>query len=96
MLKPGMIAALNVTGVPKPPVPSVPLSAIVANPSTPGQYAVFVAIEQNGRWLATLRGIVLGETHENGVAVDGVSPGEKVVAVGTADLKDGTPIQILP
>lgn len=96
VLKPGMIASLNVTGVPKPPVPSVPLSAIVANPSTPGQYAVFVATEQNGRWLATLRGVVLGETHENGVGVDGLRPGEKVVAVGTANLKDGTPIQILP
>src|SRR5690349_8398455 len=96
VLKPGMIASLNVTGVPKPPVPSVPLSAIVANPSTPGQFAVFVATEQAGRWLATLRGVALGETHDSGVSVDGVKPGERVVVVGTADLKDGAPIRILP
>jgi len=96
ILKPGMIASLNVTGVPKPPVPSVPLSAIVPNPSTPGQYAVYVATEQNGRWLAALRTVALGETHDNGVGIDGVKPGEKVVVVGTADLKDGAPIQILP
>ena len=96
ILKPGMIASLNVTGVAKPPVPSVPLSAIVPNPSTPGQYAVYVATEQNGRWLAALRAVALGETHDNGVGIDGVKPGEKVVVVGTADLKDGAPIQILP
>jgi len=96
ILKPGMIASLNVTGVPKPPVPSVPLSAIVPNPFKPDQYAVFVATEQDGRWLATLRPVGLGETHDNGVEVDGVKPGEKVVVVGTADLKDGAPIQILP
>ena len=96
ILKPGMIASLNLTGVPKPPVPSVPLSAIVPNPSTPNQYAVFVATQQNGRWLAALRAISLGETHDGGVGIDGVQPGEKVVVVGTADLKDGAPIQILP
>jgi len=96
VLKPGMIASLNVTGVEKPPAPSVPLSAIVPNPSNPGQYAVFVATEQGGRWLATLRGVALGETHDNGIGVEGVKPGEKVVVVGTADLKDGAPIQILP
>jgi len=96
ILKPGMIASLNLTGVPKPPVPSVPLSAIVADPSTPGQYAVFVATEQSGRWVAALRAVALGETHDNGVGVDGVKPGEKVVVVGTADLKDGASIQILP
>ncbi|HWC16091.1 MAG TPA: efflux RND transporter periplasmic adaptor subunit [Terriglobales bacterium] len=95
-LKPGMIASLNVTGLPKPPVPSVPLSAIVPNPSNPGQYAVFIATEQSGRWLATLRPVGLGETHDNGVGIDGVQPGEKVVVVGTAELKDGAPIQILP
>ena len=96
VLKPGMIASLNVSGVPKPPVPSVPLSAIVPDPSSPGQYAVFVAIDENGRWLAALRAVALGETHDSGIGVDGVKPGEKVVVVGTADLKDGAPIQILP
>lgn len=96
VLKPGMIASLDVTGVPKPAVASVPLSAIVPNPSAAGQYAVFIATEQNGRWLAALRAVGLGETHDNGVGVDGVKPGEKVIAVGTADLKDGAPIQILP
>jgi RND family efflux transporter MFP subunit len=95
-LKPGMIASLSLTGVHKAPVPSVPLSAVVANPGSPGRYAVFVASEQDGKWVAHLRQVALGETHESDVAVDGVNPGEKVVAVGAVGLKDGDFIQVLP
>ena len=95
-LKPGMIASLSLTGVHKAPVPSVPLSAIVADPASSGRYAVFVAKEQGGKWVAQLREVTLGETHESGVAVDGVTPAEKVVLVGTAGLKDGDFIQVLP
>src|SRR6476660_1417064 len=95
-LKPGMIASLNLTGVQNAPVPSVPLSAIVANPAASGRYAVFVATEQAGKWTAHLREVTLGETHESDVAIEGVKPGEKVVVSGTADLKDGDLIQVLP
>jgi RND family efflux transporter MFP subunit len=95
-LKPGMIASLNLTGVQNAPVPSVPLSAIVANPTASGRYAVFMATEQAGKWTAHLREVTLGETHESDVAIEGLKPGEKVVVIGTADLKDGDLIQVLP
>jgi len=95
-LKPGMIASLNLTGVQNAPVPSVPLSAIVANPAASGRYAVFMATEQAGKWTAHLREVTLGETHESDVAIEGLKPGEKVVVIGTADLKDGDLIQVLP
>ena len=95
-LKPGMIASLSLTGVHKAPVPSVPLSAVVADPTAPGHYAVFVAKEQGGNRVAYLRQVTLGETHESDVVVEGVNPGEKVVGVGTAGLKDGDFIQVLP
>jgi RND family efflux transporter MFP subunit len=95
-LKPGMIASLTVTGVQKAPVPAVPLSAVVADPASPGSYAVFVAQEQGSKWVAHLREVTLGETHESDVAVDGVKPGEKIVVVGAAGLKDGDSIQVLP
>ena len=95
-LKPGMIASLSLTGVHKAPVPAVPLSAVVADPGSAGHYAVFVAREQGGKWVAHLREVALGETHESDVAVDGVNPGEKVVVVGAAGLKDGDFIQVLP
>ena len=95
-LKPGMIASLSLTGVHKAPVPAVPLSAVVADPGSSGRYAVFVAQEQGGKWVAHLREVALGETHESDVAVDGLNPGEKVVVVGAAGLKDGDFIQVLP
>jgi RND family efflux transporter MFP subunit len=95
-LKPGMIASLSLTGDHKAPVPSVPLSAVVADPASPGRYAVFVAREEGGKWVAHLREVTLGETHESDVAVDGVKPGEKIVVVGAAGLKDGDSVQVLP
>ena len=58
-LKPGMIASLSLTGVHKAPVPSVPLSAVVPDPASTGRYAVFVAGEQGGKWVAHLREVTL-------------------------------------
>jgi len=95
-LKPGMIASLSLVGVHKAPVPAVPLSAVVADPGSSGRYDVFVAKVQDGKWVAHLREVALGETHESDVAVDGVNPGETVVVVGAAGLKDGDFIQVLP
>jgi len=95
-LKPGMIASLNLVGVQNASAPSVPLTAVVADPASSGGYAVFVATDENGNWLAHLREVKLGETHESDVAVDGVKAGEKVVVVGAAGLKDGDFIQVLP
>jgi multidrug efflux system membrane fusion protein len=95
-LKPGMIASLTVSGGQKAPAPAVPLSAIVADPASPGRYAVFVAREEGGKWVVHLRDVTLGETHESEVAVDGVKPGEKIVVVGAAGLKVGDSVQVLP
>ncbi|HYL98152.1 MAG TPA: efflux RND transporter periplasmic adaptor subunit, partial [Blastocatellia bacterium] len=94
-LKPGMIASLTVSGVQKAPAPTVPLSAVVADPAAPGRYAVFVAREEGGKWVAHLREVTLGETHESDVSVDGVKPGEKIVVVGAAGLKDGDLVQVV-
>jgi multidrug efflux system membrane fusion protein len=95
-LKPGMIASLTVSGVQKAAAPAVPLSAVVADPASPGHYAVFVAQEQGSKWVAHLREVTLGETHESDVAVDGVKPGEKIIVVGAAGLKDGDSVRVLP
>ena len=94
-LKPGMIASLTLSGVEKASAPSVPLAAVVADPSASGRYGVFVASAVNGKWTAHLRAVTLGETHESDVAVEGVKPGEKIVVVGVADLKDGDLVQVL-
>jgi multidrug efflux pump subunit AcrA (membrane-fusion protein) len=74
----------------------VPLTAVIADPASSGRYAVFVATDESGTWVAHLREVKLGETHESDVAVDGVKTGEKVVVVGASGLKDGDFIQVLP
>jgi RND family efflux transporter MFP subunit len=95
-LKPGMIASISLSGVPQPPVPSVPLSAIVPYLSKPGRFAVMVAQERAGKWTASLREVQLGATHESSIAVVGVQTGQKVIAVGAQLLTDGEPIEVIP
>jgi multidrug efflux system membrane fusion protein len=95
-LKPGMIASISLSGIPQPPVPSVPLSAIVPYPSQPGRFAVMVAQQRAGKWTASLHEVQLGATHEGSIAVVGVQPGEKVIAVGAQLLTDGEPIEVIP
>jgi RND family efflux transporter MFP subunit len=95
-LKPGMIASISLSGVPQPPVPSVPLSAIVPYLSKPGRFAVMVAQERASKWTVSLREVQLGATHESSIAVVGVQPGEKVIAVGAQLLTDGEPIEVIP
>jgi RND family efflux transporter MFP subunit len=95
-LKPGMIASLSLGESSHSSAPSVPLSAIVPYPSQPGRFAVMVAQETGGKWTARLREVQLGATHESSIAVVGVQPGEKVIAVGAQLLKDGEPIEIIP
>ena len=95
-LKPGMIASISLSGVPQPPVPSAPLSAIVPYLSKPGRFAVMVAQERAGKWTASLREVQLGATHESSIAVVGVQPGEKVIAVGAQLSTDGERIEVIP
>ena len=95
-LKPGMIASLSLGESCLSSVPSVPLSAIVPYPSEPGRFAVMVAQERTGKWTARLREVQLGVTHEGSIAVMGVQPGEKVIAVGAQLLTDGEPIEVVP
>jgi multidrug efflux system membrane fusion protein len=95
-LRPGMIASLSLGDGSPTPAPSVPPSAIVPYPSQPGHFAVMVAEERSGKWTARLREVRLGETHESSIAVTGVQPGEKVIAVGAQLLTDGEAIEVIP
>ena len=95
-LKPGMIASITLSGIPQPPVPSVPLSAIVPYPSQPSRFAVMVAQQRSGKWTASLREVQLGATHDSSIGLVGVKLGEKVVAVGAQLLTDGDPIEVIP
>jgi multidrug efflux pump subunit AcrA (membrane-fusion protein) len=95
-LRPGMIASLRIGESSRSSAPSVLLSAIVPYPSEPGRFAVMVAQDRAGQWTASLREVQLGATLESSIAVVGVRPGEKVVAVGAQLLSDGEPIDVIP
>jgi RND family efflux transporter MFP subunit len=95
-LKPGMIASLSLGQASHSSAASVPLSAIVPYPSKPGIFAVMVAQERAGKWIASLREVQLGTTNESSIAVGGVQPGEKVITIGAQLLQDGDPIEVIP
>lgn len=98
LLKPGMIASLEILAEQSGEESNVvPLGALVRSKTDANSYAVFVAQEIEGVWLVRARGVSLGETFGNTVAVTkGVEKGEKVVMSGAAYLTDGEKVQIIP
>jgi RND family efflux transporter MFP subunit len=96
MLKPGMIASVELGGRRETSQPSVPLSAIVPYPGESGQFAVVIADQQSVQWRAHIRRVTVGATHGSSVSVIGVQTGDKVVAVGAQLLKDGDSLSVIP
>lgn len=97
-LKVGSIASLQVADERSAgPVAVVPLSAIVRPKDQPTGYAVFVVDDHAGKPVARSRGVKLGETFGNMVAVsEGLQLGERVITTGAAQVVDGDPIRIAP
>lgn len=97
-LKIGFIGALEIgeeqgTGA----LPVVPMTAVMRPKEDPTGYAVFVVHEQDGKPVARLRKVKLGDTVGNMIAiVDGVQLGERVITTGAAQVVDGAPVQIMP
>jgi RND family efflux transporter MFP subunit len=98
LLKPGFIASLEL-GESTPPkqVTVVPLAAVVRAKDKPDGYAVFVAEEKNGKTVAHLRRVKLGEAFGNTIAViEGVNAGERVITMGATLALDGQAVQVIP
>ena len=73
------------------------MMAIVRPKEDPTGYAVFVVQEQDGKHVARLRKVKLGDTVGNMIAiVDGVQLGERVITTGATQVVDGAPVQIMP
>lgn len=96
LLRPGMIASIELGGRRDASQPSVPLSAIVPYPGESGQFAVVVAEQQSGQWKAHVRRVSVGATHGSSVSVTGVQTGEKVAAIGAQLLKEGDSLSVIP
>jgi len=97
-LKVGMVVALALEEPNAPnPGPVVPLSAVVRSRDNPSGYAVFVVEEHEGKEIARIRNVDLGEAFGNTVAVArGLKAGERVVTTGASMIVDGEPVNVIP
>jgi RND family efflux transporter MFP subunit len=98
LLKPGMIASLNITEgmVAAVPVPVVPLTAITHTPERPDAYAVIVMEEREGKQFARLRPVTLGESVGNAIVIkSGLQAGELVVTSGVSQIADGELLSVV-
>jgi len=94
LLKPGMIASLTwEDSTPAPPVPVVPLGAVVRDRNNPDGFAVMVVENK----VARSRKVALGPTFGERLAVtSGLKPGELVIRAGGTLVNDGESVEVLP
>ena len=77
-------------------VNSIPVVPVLAVTRLGGQTFVYVAQNENGKFVAKQRAVTLGDTVGNNYAVEaGLNSGEKVIISGTQLLVDGAPVQPL-
>jgi RND family efflux transporter MFP subunit len=97
-LKPGMIASLSVNegGQSRQQVPIVPLTSITRSKVDQSSYALFAVETVDGKQVARLRTVSLGDSFGNSIAIKaGVKPGEIVVVSGVTLLADGDELSVI-
>jgi RND family efflux transporter MFP subunit len=97
LLKPGMIASLNVfKGDSVKPVFVAPLSSIVRSVNGQDGYAVFTVEESGGKTITERRDVKLGNIYGNRIAViEGLQEGEKVITMGAQQVRSGQEVNII-
>jgi hypothetical protein len=80
-----------------PPLPTVPLTAVVRSKTGAGEYAAFTVERQNGEDVARMRQLQLGDVVGNAiVVVKGLEMSERVIVTGASLLVDGEPVRVIP
>jgi multidrug efflux system membrane fusion protein len=93
LLRPGMIASLDVGGSPaSTPVTVAPLNAVVRDAGGSSQFAVMVV----DHGVARQRPVILGQTYGDRIAVKGVEAGASVVSSGATFVRDGDAVKVIP
>jgi multidrug efflux system membrane fusion protein len=93
VLKPGMVAALRLGDTAAaPPVPVVPLSAVIRDRENPSKFAVMVVENKTAR----MRPVALGQTFGDVLAVSGLQPGELVIRAGATLVSHGETVEVIP
>ena len=103
-LRSGLIAAIEVSPdrrtaavADDPPLPAIPLSAVIQSPHASDGYAVFVVVETGDTGSAHSRDVKLGRIVGNDVTVvEGLRAGEHVVVSGASLLTDGETVRVVP
>lgn len=97
-LKPGMVAALQLTAATESaPVAVLPLSAVVRPNNAREGFAVYALDDKRSPPVVHLREVELGAFLGNSIPVQkGLSAGEKVVVQGAALLSDSEPVRVIP
>jgi RND family efflux transporter MFP subunit len=97
-LKDGMVAALKVPELPAhvSTALAVPISAVLRSKKDPQGYALYVVDTQQGKSVARLQDVQLGDVHGNRIAVlGGISSGQQVIVSGVTTVWDGSTVRIV-
>ena len=97
-LKDGMVAALKVPELPAhvSTALAVPISAVLRSKQDPQGYALYVVETRNGKSVARLQDVQLGDVHGNRIAVlGGVNSGQQVIVSGVTTVWDGGLVRII-
>jgi RND family efflux transporter MFP subunit len=98
LLKPGMIASLELAGgVPASPVIMVPIESVVRSQTDPNGYALYVIESKGEATIVKIRDVKLGDVSGNMIAVTkGVQPGDRIVVTGASMVENGETVRIIP
>jgi RND family efflux transporter MFP subunit len=98
ILKSGMVASIELESGPTPTnILVVPLNAIIQAKDNPNAYAVFVVETQNGKPVAKLRTVKLGDAYGNTIAVvEGLKLGDQVITTGAKMVVENDQVQVVP
>jgi multidrug efflux system membrane fusion protein len=97
-LKVGMVVALEAAGQSaRAAVTVAPIASLIQLKEKDGGYAVFVVENRDGKQIAKLRRVQIGQTLGNAVAItSGVTVGEQVIVSGATLVADDEPVRVIP
>jgi RND family efflux transporter MFP subunit len=96
-LKVGMIASVQVLDNANiQQLPLVPATALSTTQSGSTNFSVFVLHDDNGKQVAQLRSVRIGETIGRSIAIkEGLTPGERIITNRPNQLSDGSEVRVI-
>lgn len=91
MYHPNMIAVLKVIDYEKADALVLPVNVVQ---TVNNESFVYVAVQENGQWIARKRTLVLGNSYDGNMeVVSGLNPADKVITTGQLDVTDGSVVR---